>query len=92
MKGIRLDDVASRLHITKGAVSLKLSGKRDTSLDEIREIAKMLGITLTELCEHDPRVAINENEKQAIDIIRSQPEDKQKELLLILKALTTSSE
>lgn len=88
MKGVvTMQQMADRLHITKGAVSLKLNGKRETSLDEIREIAKMLGITFTELVESDPRVAVNQKEKECIDAFRSIASEDQQKILLMMKAL-----
>lgn len=54
-RGLKQKDIANALGITGGAVSLKWSGKRQWSAEDIERIAHYFGIEPWDLCMPDTR-------------------------------------
>lgn len=73
--GISHQAVADRLEITQSAVSHKLNGRREASIEEIQVIAEMLGVSVVVLIEDDPKFARNPDEEKLIDHFRNMSED-----------------
>jgi transcriptional regulator with XRE-family HTH domain len=63
-------DVGRALGITSQAVSLKLSGQRPTSVDEIGVIAGVVGVSVGELVEGDESFLTSLDELEWIKLFR----------------------
>jgi transcriptional regulator with XRE-family HTH domain len=86
-KGMRYIDIAQALGVTESAVGHYLTGRREPTLEVIRKIAGMCGMSLSELVGEDPRFVVDEKEKQLIDLIRQLSEPEKQAALKIIKAL-----
>lgn len=91
-KGFVYRDLAGRLNVTEGAVSHYLNGIREPSLNQVKEIAKMLDMSLSELLGDDATFISDKNQIKAVQIIKELPEDKQEIALRLLESLLDKSE
>lgn len=86
-KGYTQDDVASRLHVTRGAISHYLNGIREPNLNQVKELAKMLDMSLSELLGDDATFINDETQLKAVDIIKELPPEKQELAIKLLESL-----
>ncbi len=86
-KGYIYKDLASVLNVTEGAVSHYLNGAREPSINQVREMAKMLDLSLSELLGDDAVFLSDENQIEAAKIIKELPDDKKAMALRMLKSL-----
>lgn len=70
-KKINMVDMGKHLDLGQSSMSMKLSGKRDSTLDDVKTIADVLGISLSELVEGDNTFIINDEEKRYLEIYRN---------------------
>lgn len=87
--GITYAPLADALGCGVSQVGHFLNGRRSASVQELRIIAKVLGMKVTELIEDDAYFVTDEFEKKALELLRGVPEkDKQ----VILKLLSGYSQ
>ncbi len=70
-KKINMVEMGKHLGLGQSSMSMKLSGKRDSTLDDVNTIARVLGVSLAELVEGDNTFIINDEEKRYLEIFRS---------------------
>ena len=87
-KGFIYKDLAARLNVTEGAVSHYLNRQREPSLNQIKEIASMLDLSLSELLGDDATFIADKNHIKAIEIMKTIPDDK---IALAIQLLETLS-
>ena len=86
--GVRFEDVATATGVTRSAVGHWLSGRREPSVEELRTIAKMAGLSLDQMVGDDPRFLISDLDKALFDAVRQLPDDQKRALLATVQALT----
>jgi len=86
-KGYRFIDLAEKLNVTKGVVSHYLNGIREPNLHQVKEIAKMLNMSVSELLGDDAVLISDEKQIEANEIIKSLSKEKQEIALSILRSL-----
>ena len=86
-KGFVYKDLAARLNVTEGAISHYLNEIREPSLNQVREIAKMLDMSLSELLGDDATFISDEKQIKAVELIKALPEDKQEIAIKLLESL-----
>lgn len=86
-KGFLYKDLALRLNVTEGAISHYLNGIREPSLSQVKEIGKMLDMSLSELLGDDATFISDEKQIRAAELIKSLPDDKQEIALRLLESL-----
>jgi len=86
-KGFVYKDLAARLNVTEGAISHYLNGIREPSINQVREIAKMLEMSLSELLGDDATFISDEKQIKAVEIIKSLPKDRQDIAIKLLESL-----
>jgi len=91
-KGMRYIDIAQALGVTESAVGHYLTGRREPTLEVIRKIAAMCGMSLSELVGEDPRFLVDEQEKQLIDLLRQLSESEKQAALKIIRALANQQD
>ena len=75
------------LSVTKGTVSNWLSGRHQPSVAQLRKIAKVLGVTLSELVEDDDSWARSQFELDMLRQARSVPAEQQERAAQLVKAV-----
>ena len=85
--GYRHDDLAERLNVTRGAATHYLNGIREPSINQIKEIAKMLDMSVSELLGDDAVFISDENQIRATEIMKELPKDKQELAIRLLESL-----
>jgi transcriptional regulator with XRE-family HTH domain len=86
--GVRFEDVATATGVTRSAVGHWLSGRREPSVEELRTIAKMAGLSLDQMVGDDPRFLISDLDKALFDAVRQLPDEQKRALLATVQALT----
>lgn len=86
-KGYTQEDVAQRISVTKGAVSHYLTGKREPGIQQIKDWARMLDMSLSEFLGDDARFYSDEKQIKAADLIKELPPEKQDIALKLLESL-----
>lgn len=82
--------VGDALGITGQAASLKLSGQRPTSVDEIRVIAGVIGVSVAELISDDAGYVQNLDEEELLKLFRLLNADQQKSILTMMRSIISS--
>ena len=90
--GYTHDDLASRLNVTRGAATHYLNGIREPSINQIREISKMLDISLSELLGDDATFISDEKQIRAAEIIKNLPDEKKQIAIKLLESLLDDSD
>lgn len=67
---ITYDQVASRLGVTRGAVSHWLNGRHEPGIKQLKELAAMMDMTLGEMIGDDAYFVTSPQEKKIIDSLR----------------------
>jgi transcriptional regulator with XRE-family HTH domain len=80
-KGISAAEAGRRLGISGQAVGLKLRGERGVSVDELKALAKMAGLSVAEVVGDDAVVVELEDEKDLIELYRLLTPSQRKMLL-----------
>jgi transcriptional regulator with XRE-family HTH domain len=86
-RGVTIKSIADALHLTPGAVGHYLAGRRHPKPGMLRQIAKELHVSVSELIEDDPSFARDETEKEALDLLRLVPESQRSAALAMLRGL-----
>jgi transcriptional regulator with XRE-family HTH domain len=86
--GVQWQDIATATGVTPSAVGHWLSGRREPSVEELRTIAKMAGLSLDEMCGDDPRFLTTSLDKALFDATRGLTEDQKRVLLATAEAMT----
>lgn len=68
---INMEEFGSRFGWGQSTISMKLNGKRASTIDDVQQIANELKIPLSELVEGDDLFTINEDEKAYLEFYRS---------------------
>lgn len=79
------EKVGERLNVSGSAVGHWLNGRRSPTIEQIQEIAKMVGKSVSELCGEDAYFIIENKERALIDAFRSMEESEKQLLLKMLK-------
>lgn len=69
-KGITQDQIAEKLGKSKGTVSNWFHGRHPPAVADLKEIAKMLGLSLAEMLSEDDCLARNTHELAALRSLR----------------------
>lgn len=70
-RGVTPRDLAGRLGVTTGAVSHWLTGKREPSIETIRTMVSLAGMTLDELFqEPDKFLVASKDEIEVVELLR----------------------
>ena len=85
-------DLAKKLNVTEGAVSHYLNGARDPSIDQVKEMAKMVEISVSELLGDDAVFISCKKEIKAAQLIRSMDSDKKAMALKLLETLVDTNQ
>jgi transcriptional regulator with XRE-family HTH domain len=80
-------DVGRELGITSQAVSLKLSGQRPTSVDEIAAIAGVVGVSVGELVEGDESFLTSLDELELVKLFRMMSPEQKATVLSMFRAM-----
>jgi predicted transcriptional regulator len=80
-KGVSAAEAGRRLGISGQAVGQKLSGKRGVSVEELKELARMAGLTVSEVVGDDAVVIDLQDEKDLIELYRLLNAEQRKMLL-----------
>jgi transcriptional regulator with XRE-family HTH domain len=80
-RDISLAEAGRRLGISGQAVGLKLRGERGVSVDELKELARMAGLTVSEVVGDDAVVIDLEDEKDLVELYRLLAPEQRKMLL-----------
>lgn len=91
-KRITYQEVADKLGVEKSTVGHWMVGRNNPTFDQVREIARMIETSLSELVGEDPYFLTDENERKLIDTLRNlSPEEKQEALRLLSAYLQVRS-
>lgn len=89
-------ELAARLHVSEGTISHWISGRHRPSIDRLKEIARLVGMTFSELVEGDETFLRDEDELELIRSFRSidpaQRDQARKLALAVLDTLKTTNE
>lgn len=80
-KGISAAEAGRRLGISGQAVGLKLRGERGVSVDELKALARMAGLTVSEVVGDDAVVIDLQDERDLIELYRLLNTEQRKMLL-----------
>jgi transcriptional regulator with XRE-family HTH domain len=89
--GVTFEEVATATGVTRPAVGHWLSGRREPSVDELRTIARMAGLSLDQMCGDDPRFLTSALDKELFDAARELDEEAKRVLLATARALAKPS-
>lgn len=79
--------VGRALGVTSQSVSLKLSGKRPTSVDEIGVIAGVVGVSVGELVAGDEAYLTSLDELELIKLFRMMTDDQKASVLNVVRMM-----
>lgn len=85
-KKISMERMGKHLNLGQSSMSMKLSGKRDSSIDDVKMIADVLGVALSELVEGDNTFIINDTEKRYLEVFRSMSETEKDVFMKLLSS------
>ena len=86
-KGLVYKDLAVKLNVTEGAVSHYLNEARQPSIDQVKVMAKMVDISVSELLGDDAVFISNEQQIKAAELVGSMSDDKKDIALKLLETL-----
>lgn len=87
---ISMEEMGKHLGLSQGAMSMKLSGKRDSSLDDVNNIAKILDISISELVEGSGEFIITNDEKMYLELFRSMSEVEKQVFFKMIRGMKES--
>ena len=90
--GIKGYELAAMIDKAPSTVSQYLSGERMPPLSVLKEIARVLDVTVPYLTEDDPSFAATDTERQALKSFRAIPADHLKIALKFLQSLERDSD
>lgn len=79
--------VGRALHITGQGVSLKLSGQRPTTVDEIGVIAGVIGVSFAELVGEDVGYVQSLDEEELLKLFRLLTIEQQQSILTMMRSI-----
>lgn len=85
--GINQNDIADRLGVSKGTVSNWFSGRHPASLADLRDIADMLGISISDMLSEDDCLARTALELETLRTLRQVPKDKEDQAAALIRAV-----
>ena len=90
VKQIPQQRIADSLSVSKGTVSHWLHGRHRPSLKQLREIARVLEVSLPELIEGDEAFVRDEVEQAVLQELRSIDRDRHQQALELVKAVLST--
>lgn len=90
LKGIKQIDIVRKLGKSKAAVSSWFNGRHPPSIAELKEIAKMLGLSPAEMLSEDDCLARNALELDALRQLRKIPDDQLEHALALVSAVLST--
>ncbi len=87
-KNLYYKDLAVVLNVTESAVSHYLNGIREPSLLQVKDMAKMLDLSVSELLGDDAVFISDETLIKATNLIKDLPDDKKEIALKLLESLS----
>ncbi len=85
-------DIAEKLNVTEGAVSHYLNRAREPSIDQVKKMAKMVDISVSELLGEDAVFISCSKEIKAAQLIRLMSDDKRDMALKLLETLAETNQ
>jgi predicted transcriptional regulator len=79
--------VGDALGITGQAVSLKLSGQRPTTVDEVVVIAEVIGVNVAELVGEDAGFVQSLDEEELLKLFRLLSDEQRKSILSMMRSI-----
>jgi len=86
-KGLSYGEIGKALGLSPSGVGHYLNGRRSPKPGMLRNLAKDLDMSLSELIEDDPSFARNDDETQFLDLLRKIPEDQRGYAMKMLRGL-----
>lgn len=80
-------DVADELGVGESAVGHYLNGRREPSLNQIRVIARMAGVSMSELVGEDDYFLVDKYERSLIDGFRNLSEQEREIAVRMVRSL-----
>lgn len=80
-KGVSNAEIGRRLNMSGQAISLKLAGKRPTSVSEAKVFADFAGVTVAEMLGEDAYLIEVRDEKELIELYRLLTPEQQQQWL-----------
>jgi len=90
-KGFTYVDIAKELGYSKSGVGHYLTGTREPSIQQIKDIAKLCGVSVSELLGDDALFISDEREKKLIELFRSADKSERDYLYKIVSAMHEQS-
>jgi len=87
---INQDDIADGLGKSKGTISNWFSGRHPPSLEDLKEISKMLGLSIAEMLSEDDCLARNQIELETLRALREIPEDQRDRAAALIAAVLSA--
>lgn len=84
---IRYRDVADLLDVETATVGHWMVGRNRPDIETVAQIARIIGMSLSELCENDPCFIINKSELALIEIFRTLTEQEKKIAKKLIESL-----
>lgn len=86
-KGWKYRELADVLNVTEAAISMYLTGRREPTITQIRKMAAVLDMSVSELLGDDATFISDPNQIKAASIIKDLPSDKQLLAIKILESM-----
>lgn len=83
--------IGDALGITGQAASMKLSGKRPTTVAELSVIAGVIGVSVAELVADDSGYVQNLDEEELLKLFRLLTADQRKSILTMMRSIIASN-
>lgn len=88
-RGIIYDQVADALGVSKGSVSHYLTGRYEPSIKQLKVLAGMLEMSLSEMVGDDAYFVTSDDEKRIIDALRKLPQSEREAALALIQGLAS---
>jgi len=87
-KNMTIRELSDKLDRTPGGIGHYLSGRRDPKPGMLRQIARELNVSVSELIEDDPSFARDAVEHEVLELIRAMDETNKPAALAMLRGLS----
>lgn len=90
-RGLTQKDIAEAIGTTANQVSRLENGERKLAPEWLERLSKALNCTKAELLGEEPAEPLTDQERALLDLFRSLPDERKKDVSLILSALSGTS-
>ena len=91
-KKLKQRDIAERLNVTEGAVSHYLTGFREPSIVQLRELSRMLDMSLGEMLGDDATFIQDKDELKAVGLMKRMTDEQKLVLLKMMEGLADAGD